>query len=100
MKNLIIKWKCDICNDIVISDSNERHKINWCKCKKTAMDLEKYYRREIGNPIILPFKREKSKVKGKKLTQKETKEAFAEMKKIADEIIKKEMPLLKKLAKH
>jgi len=48
-----IKWKCEYCGDIVSSDSKVRHKMDYCKCKKSAIDLEEHYRREVGKPTIL-----------------------------------------------
>lgn len=38
-----IKWKCKLCNDIIISDSEEHHKMDSCKCEKCSCDLENYY---------------------------------------------------------
>ena len=48
-----MKWKCGFCGDVVISDSKEHHKMDHCKCKKSAIDLEEDYCRCVGNPIEL-----------------------------------------------
>ncbi len=42
-----IKWKCLLCGDIIISNSNEHHKMDFCKCRKCACDLEEDYCRWI-----------------------------------------------------
>ena len=47
------KWKCPVCNDIVISNDEERHCMDECKCHKTAVDLEKGYMRVMGNPVFI-----------------------------------------------
>lgn len=44
-----VTWVCKYCNDIVVSNSKERHQMDYCKCKKSAMDLEEHYSRHIGN---------------------------------------------------
>lgn len=51
------KWKCDICNDIVVSDSREKHTMNYCRCKLSAVDLEEDYSREIGAVHIIKMKK-------------------------------------------
>jgi len=48
-----IKWQCDICKDVVISNTKKRHEIDYCKCKKSAMDVEEEYIRCLGKPITL-----------------------------------------------
>jgi len=37
-----LKWKCPLCNDIVISNSFRHHQMDFCKCGKTGVDLEEY----------------------------------------------------------
>jgi len=54
-----ITWECPTCNDIIISDSRETHKIDECKCGKTSMDLEEYYSRTFGTPRILKIEMNK-----------------------------------------
>jgi hypothetical protein len=54
----ILVWKCPKCNDVVVSKSNEHHKLDSCKCGSCYVDLEEYYFRfgfknEVGKPIIL-----------------------------------------------
>lgn len=44
------KWRCTKCGDEVESDDEERHQMDWCKCGKTAIDLEKFYCRTVGFP--------------------------------------------------
>jgi len=46
-------WKCPECGDVVTSDDNERHTMDYCKCKETAVDLEQHYCRFMGDPIVL-----------------------------------------------
>jgi len=41
-------WQCEKCEDIVISYSNLKHDMNYCSCGKSAVDLEEYYQRDIG----------------------------------------------------
>lgn len=48
-----IKWKCKKCGDIVISDSIEHHKMDWCKCRESACDLEEDCCRLIGDAEII-----------------------------------------------
>ena len=48
-----IKWKCGYCEDAVVSDSKKHHQMDSCACGRSAMDLEAFYRREIGSVIVL-----------------------------------------------
>ena len=48
-----IKWKCNYCNDIVTSSSNERWKMDVCKCGKSGVDLEESYCRGMGDTTTL-----------------------------------------------
>lgn len=48
-----VNWKCGYCNSIQTSDSEETHKMDYCKCKKSFMDKEEYYYRTGGKIIIL-----------------------------------------------
>jgi hypothetical protein len=43
-----VKWKCQLCNDEIVSDRREHHKMNYCKCKKSAVDAEEHYVRALG----------------------------------------------------
>jgi hypothetical protein len=43
-----LTWQCEECNDIVTSYSHLRHSMDYCKCGKSAVDLEEHYRRNIG----------------------------------------------------
>lgn len=49
-KHIIIAWTCDLCNWLTISDSRESHKMDYCRCGKTSMDLELEYARFTGSP--------------------------------------------------
>lgn len=48
-----IVWECPECKDLKVSKSNERHQLDYCKCKKTGVDLESGYTRTIGKPMFL-----------------------------------------------
>ena len=48
MKYIELTWQCEICKDEIISYSNKRHDMNFCKCGKSAVDLEHYYMRVHG----------------------------------------------------
>lgn len=42
-------WKCNHCNDVVISYSHLRHDMNVCECCKSGVDLEEHYQRGFGD---------------------------------------------------
>ena len=46
-----LKWKCNKCGDIVISDPFEHHKMDSCKCGESAVDLETYMCRIMGSYV-------------------------------------------------
>jgi hypothetical protein len=46
-----MKWKCVKCGDIVISDSEDVHKMDYCKCGESAVDLEEHYCRFLGDVV-------------------------------------------------
>lgn len=48
-----IKWKCAICDSVQVSRSDRRHEMDACECKKSALDLEEYYQRNMGAIVIL-----------------------------------------------
>ena len=48
MNPIKLKWKCEDCEDIVISYSHLKHTMDYCECGKSAVDLEEYYQRNIG----------------------------------------------------
>lgn len=56
MAHTIIKWQCSLCKDIITSKSKERHCMDYCKCKKTAVDLEEHYCRILGKPELIEEK--------------------------------------------
>lgn len=62
-----ITWKCKKCRQKLTSDTSERHKMDWCKCGKSAVDAEKHYIRVVGDAeIILEKKKSSSHEKGGK----------------------------------
>ena len=52
MKPIMI-WQCSECKSIQYSNSFEHHTMNYCKCGKSAIDLETYGCRLLGSPKIL-----------------------------------------------
>jgi hypothetical protein len=46
-------WECEMCGDEFLTDSEARHDMVWCKCKKTAVDAEEWYTRFIGKPKLI-----------------------------------------------
>lgn len=48
MAKIRLIWKCELCEDIVISYSHIRHDMNTCECGKSAIDLEEFYQRSMG----------------------------------------------------
>ena len=54
-------WYCQKCNDLIESDSTIVHDMNWCSCRKTAVDSEEYYARYVGKPVFLASKNVKDK---------------------------------------
>ena len=46
-------YQCEICEDKFTTDSQERHEMVWCKCKKTAVDAEEWYTRFVGKPKLI-----------------------------------------------
>lgn len=41
-------WQCLKCGWLQVSDSRERHQMDYCKCGATALDLEETYARIVG----------------------------------------------------
>ena len=52
-KMTLITWECNICKDVVVSDTTKEHQMNRCKCGVSACDAEEYYVRWVGNPTII-----------------------------------------------
>jgi len=52
-QHIIIRWKCKICGDVVESNNKQSHNMDYCKCKKSAVDAEDFYMRTIGEVEIL-----------------------------------------------
>ena len=57
MENLRLIWECENCGDVVVSYSRIRHDMNSCECKKSAVDLEEFYRRDMGYVKDLSLKK-------------------------------------------
>jgi hypothetical protein len=49
-KHFKVRWSCALCDDIVYSDTREHHKMDFCRCGKTGVDLEIYLTRRMGTP--------------------------------------------------
>ena len=45
--------QCEECDDIITSYSHLRHTMNYCKCGKSAVDLEESYCRYVGKVKII-----------------------------------------------
>lgn len=61
-----VKWKCKECGHIGISDPFEHHKMDYCPCGKTGMDLETYSCRMMGDIEIvkkIPFNFKEERLK-------------------------------------
>lgn len=43
-----LKWECKKCDDEVVSYSDERHDMNYCRCGYSAVYLEEWYMRSNG----------------------------------------------------
>ena len=44
-----IKWRCTTCNDEIISDGDIKNQMDYCKCGKSAMNLNNDGYRIIGD---------------------------------------------------
>ena len=64
-------WKCKACKDVVISYSHLGHEMNRCDCGKSAVDLEEFYCRILGEGV--KFISEKELIDGKWVPCKELK---------------------------
>jgi len=49
----VIEWLCPNCKTKAKSYSGEHHKLDWCKCTKSGIDLEEHYCRIIGDAKVL-----------------------------------------------
>tara|TARA_R110000772_G_scaffold238560_1_gene350547 strand:+ start:511 stop:717 length:207 start_codon:yes stop_codon:yes gene_type:complete len=47
-KKIRLIWKCEECEDVVVSYSHLRYDMNNCDCAKSAVDLEEHYQRSMG----------------------------------------------------
>ena len=52
-KHIKIAWYCKECLWLSISDSRLTHQMDYCKCGKTAVDLEDVYARYMGSPVTI-----------------------------------------------
>jgi len=50
-------WQCNYCKDITASYSHLTHDMNHCKCGKSAVDLEEYYARGMGDYDVISIKK-------------------------------------------
>lgn len=55
-----VKWRCKKCKQVLVSDTDERHKMDTCRCGKSSIDAEKWYVRVIGSAEFL-FDKKKGK---------------------------------------
>jgi endogenous inhibitor of DNA gyrase (YacG/DUF329 family) len=55
-EKVILTWKCGYCGSVQVSDSSKRHSMDFCKCRESAVDLEQWYQRNVGN--VIEIKRE------------------------------------------
>lgn len=55
-----IAWYCKECKWLSVSDGEKAHDMNYCKCRKTALDLEEGYARVLGTGYfpVLAFDKE------------------------------------------
>jgi len=52
LKHIKLAWVCDNCNSIIISDSREHHKMDFCSCGQCGVDLEEYNCRFSGDKFM------------------------------------------------
>ena len=57
-------WKCELCEDVIVSHSHLRHTLDTCDCGKTSVDMEEFYTRILGDNFV--FISEKIKENGEK----------------------------------
>lgn len=43
-----LTWQCELCKDVQTSCTTERHKMDFCKCGESGVDLEEHYMRAFG----------------------------------------------------
>lgn len=48
-----LKWICEECESIQISNTCRRHQMDFCKCKKSGLDADEYIIRYSGVPYVL-----------------------------------------------
>ena len=55
MGHVRIAWQCKECGWLTVSDSKLRHQMDYCRCEKTALDLEETYARMMGayKPLLI-----------------------------------------------
>jgi len=44
-----IKWTCQECEDVIISNTKRHHKMDIYKCRKSGLDTEEGYSRMMGS---------------------------------------------------
>ena len=60
MGSMRMTWKCVKCGSIVVSHSDIRHDMNFCKCGEAGVDLEEFYTRTFGKIDVISLE-EKTK---------------------------------------
>jgi len=60
MGSMRMTWKCVKCGSIVVSNSDIRHDMNFCKCGEAGVDLEEFYTRTFGKIDVISLE-EKTK---------------------------------------
>ena len=53
MKHTKYAWNCLACGDLVISNTEKTHLMDYCKCKESAVDAETHCVRLIGEAKLL-----------------------------------------------
>lgn len=48
-KPIRLIWKCDKCNDVVVSHSHIVDEMNYCQCGESAVYFQNNFLRTIGN---------------------------------------------------
>lgn len=56
-KSVKFTWMCRLCGDVIVSKSNIRHSMDFCRCRKTGVDLEEHYERWLGPDDIEEIER-------------------------------------------
>jgi len=49
----ILEWKCGYCDSQQKSDSSIRWQMDFCECGKSAVDLDRWYQRNVGSIVVV-----------------------------------------------